>query len=56
MFTINTILSDTNLIIDFSQLAENSQDVARIKEEHEKDQRVDASSSGVVLFRGCCVV
>jgi hypothetical protein len=56
MFTIHTILSNTNLIIDFSQFPENSQGAAKISEESKEDQRLDLSSSGVVLFRGCCVV
>jgi hypothetical protein len=55
MFTIHTILSDTNLIIDFSQFPENSQGVAKIKEGSKDDQRLDASSSRFVLFRGGCV-
>ena len=56
MLTIHSILSNTNLITGFFQLPEHSLGVAKIKKESKEDQRVDASSSGVVLFRGCCVV
>jgi hypothetical protein len=50
------MLSDTNLIIDYPQLPENRQGVARVKEEGKEDQKVDSSSPGVVLFRGCYFV
>jgi hypothetical protein len=56
MRDIHSMLSDTNLIIDFLQFPENSQGVAKIREESKEDQGLDSSSSGVVLFRGCCVV
>jgi len=52
MFTIQTILADTNLIIDFSQFPENSQGAAKIFEESKDGQRLDASYSRVALFRG----
>jgi hypothetical protein len=56
MLNIHTVFSDTNLIIDFSQFPENSQEVEKIREKSKEDQRVDSSSSRVVLFHGCCVV
>ena len=56
MLTIHTILSDTNLSTDFSKFPEKSQRVKRTREESKEDQIFDASSPGVVLFHGCCVV
>ena len=56
MLTIHTILSDTNLITDFSQFPKNSQGAAKISDEGKEDQRLDVSSTRFVLFHGCCVV
>lgn len=53
MRDIHTMLSDTNLIIDYPQCPANRQGVERIKKEGKEDHRVNASSPGVVLFRGC---
>ena len=56
MFNMHTLFSDTNLISDFSQFPKNSQGAENIREEIKKDQRLDSSSSKVVLFHGGCVV
>ena len=56
MLTIHTILSDTNLITDFSQFPKNSQGAEKIREDHKDDQKLDIPSTRVVLFHGCCVV
>ena len=56
MLTIHTILSETNLITDFSQFPENSEGAGKINEEKKDDQRLDTSSTRFVLFHGCCVV
>jgi hypothetical protein len=56
MRDMHTLLSDTNLIIDYPQLPENRQGVERIRKEDKEDQRVDSSSPGVELFRGCFIV
>ena len=56
MRDMHTLLSDTNRIIDYPQLPENRQGVERIRKEDKEDQRVDSSSPGVELFRGCFIV
>ena len=56
MRDIHTLLSDTNLIIDYPQLPANRQGVERISKACKEDQRVNSSSPGVVLFRGCFFV
>ena len=56
MSNINTIVSDSNLIVDSFKFSENPKTAQHTKKEDSKEKNPDSSSSEVVLFRGGCVV
>ena len=56
MLNIHTLLSDTNLLIDLSQISNDLREMEKIRGGSREDQKLDASSTEVVLLHGGCIV